>query len=1376
MKKNLLFITMFSFLWISLLGQNAWVNEVHYDNDLGDVGEFMEVVIENPGSYSLADFSIVLYNGNGGASYDTKTLDLFTVGNTSGNFTFFSYTYPSNGIQNGAPDGFALSYQGTAISGQFLSYEGTFTAVDGPASGMTSTDIGVMEPGNTAVGQSLQLSGNGASYSDFVWNEPAAETPGALNNSQTFGTPATAARIVGSMQGWNSTDPDYVMAENTNGLYELMKSLDPGDWEYKVIEGDSWDDENYPSNNQHVVLSAAGDVTWKANINANLVTHMLPVVAGDFVSELGGNNWDPSDLTGEMADPDGDDIYTLELLIPAGSYECKVTLNHNWDQSTGGNVPFTADGLNTTIFYYDFPNNTTTVTGPPPVTALITFTVDDSGGKNYNGFYLKGSWDANGFYDPSWGGGAEHTAFYDDGTNGDVTAGDHIWTCQQELAEDGGSNTWEWGVNDTYHNWVAGNWQFAVPNDMAQTLSWVVPDQPTLVINEIMYNSLGADEEWIELYNNTDQTINLENWRIVDSDVSHPAIVIPAGYSIEAGGYFTIEVTTGGAFPFVPDYDGSGLFGLNNGDDVVHLWNADNILVDIVHYYDTDPWPTTPDGNGPSLSLVDPNYDNSLPESWAGSMEDNGTPGALNFPPIPFVTIISPNGGEFIQRQTNIDISWSYGFWDGNVKIELFREGFDPLVLVTGYPVSNGSFTWFVYEDIELGDDYKVAITSLDDTEVFDESDDFFSIIAFYEIPNIVISEIMYNPPETGNDSLEFVELYNNSIDTVNLEGFYFSSGIEFVFPSIEILPDTFVLVALNSDAIFSTFGAQSLQWTAGALSNGGEDLELKDNFDNVIDFVAYDDVLPWDTLADGYGPSLTLCNPDSDNSLAENWTASVNLAAINAVGDSIWATPGFECQISLLAGFEGMPTTIAPGDSVMFADLSIGTPISWLWTFEGGIPETYDGQTPPYIVYNEEGMWDVTLYVSDGVLSDELTYVDYIQVVNLAAPTNLQAVVGENDDVQLSWNNQSITELQDDFESYENFVLEFMPWTIIDVDGSATYGITDVEWPNVYLEQAFIIFNPSETVPPIDDMFPHSGDKLAACFASTSPPNNDWMITPMLNIVDGAYFAFWAKSYTDQYGLERFKVGVSTTGMDPADFTIISEGDYIEAPAEEWTEFTYDLSAYVGQDVYIGIQCVSNDAFILLVDDVTIGASASTIVYNPSHSFIGKATKELGYASTANTLSPMIAQSPRSIARELMGYNVYRDAVKINDQLVLVTEYNDAEPPIGSHDYYVTAVYDAGESDPSNIVTVVVTDINERESDAIIVYPNPSDGNFTIKFAENVSIDFTLFDLTGKEIFRNSLYQTSSFSFTDLKKGVYFLRLLDQSSKSVTFKKLIVR
>lgn len=202
----------------------AWINEIHYDNDGGDVDELIEIVIKNPGNYDLSKFLVNLYNGNGGTSYDTETADDMTEGNTIDTYTFFTWSTSANGIQNGAPDGMALSYDGTLI--QFLSYEGTFTATDGPANGIESTDIGVSETGTSPNNQSLQLSGSGNAYNDFAWQEPAIATPGTLNNNQflpyeTIWTGGASTTDWNTSANWSNGTPTS-SANTTIGNAEIV--------------------------------------------------------------------------------------------------------------------------------------------------------------------------------------------------------------------------------------------------------------------------------------------------------------------------------------------------------------------------------------------------------------------------------------------------------------------------------------------------------------------------------------------------------------------------------------------------------------------------------------------------------------------------------------------------------------------------------------------------------------------------------------------------------------------------------------------------------------------------------------------------------------------------------------------------------------------------------------------------------------------------------------------------------------------------------------------------------------------------------------------------------------------------------------------------
>jgi len=157
-----------------------WINEIHYDNASTDAGEGIEIA--GPSGTDTSGWQLIAYNGNGGASYATVTLSGTLTDQDNG---FGTAWYPITGLQNGAPDGVALvDPQGSVI--EFISWEGTFTAIGGAANGLTSADIGVSEDGNTPLGDSLQLSGTGSVGSDFTWQPAQANTTGAINAGQTF--------------------------------------------------------------------------------------------------------------------------------------------------------------------------------------------------------------------------------------------------------------------------------------------------------------------------------------------------------------------------------------------------------------------------------------------------------------------------------------------------------------------------------------------------------------------------------------------------------------------------------------------------------------------------------------------------------------------------------------------------------------------------------------------------------------------------------------------------------------------------------------------------------------------------------------------------------------------------------------------------------------------------------------------------------------------------------------------------------------------------------------------------------------------------------------------------------------------------------------
>lgn len=144
----------------------AWINEFHYDNAGGDINEFVEIVLLDgidPNSVTLS-----LYNGNGGAVYASYNVGAeMTAGEVGTGYTIWYVLH--SGIQNGAPDGIALDISGSVA--HFVSYEGVLTATNGPASGMTSEDVGVSERGGTTPESSLGLTGKGGTPAAFTWVE-----------------------------------------------------------------------------------------------------------------------------------------------------------------------------------------------------------------------------------------------------------------------------------------------------------------------------------------------------------------------------------------------------------------------------------------------------------------------------------------------------------------------------------------------------------------------------------------------------------------------------------------------------------------------------------------------------------------------------------------------------------------------------------------------------------------------------------------------------------------------------------------------------------------------------------------------------------------------------------------------------------------------------------------------------------------------------------------------------------------------------------------------------------------------------------------------------------------------------------------------------
>lgn len=258
-----------------------------------------------------------------------------------------------------------------------------------------------------------------------------------------------------------------------------------------------------------------------------------------------------------------------------------------------------------------------------------------------------------------------------------------------------------------------------------------------------------------------------------------------------------------------------------------------------------------------------------------------------------------------------------------------------------------------------------------------------------------------------------------------------------------------------------------------------------------------------------------------------------------------------------------------------------------------------------------------------------------------------------ESERTHLTWNQPPGIEESDSkimvesWEEYQPFIINHIgPWKLIDGDGHATAGIQDgsgnfIDYPNVESKMAFQIFNSSKAGLSDEGWAAHSGHQVIAAFTSGNTQNDDWLISP--EIIGGQTISFWACSPMNSWynTLEQIEILYSEKTSERKDF--IKVGKTITVSGT-WTQYSHTLPEKAR---YFAIRCISNNQFILFLDDITY--------------------------------------QPKRPEFYLIGYNIYRNEVKITETPMQETHYTDDVK--GANRYYVTAVYNTGESRPSNVV-----------------------------------------------------------------------------------------
>lgn len=358
-----------------------------------------------------------------------------------------------------------------------------------------------------------------------------------------------------------------------------------------------------------------------------------------------------------------------------------------------------------------------------------------------------------------------------------------------------------------------------------------------------------------------------------------------------------------------------------------------------------------------------------------------------------------------------------------------------------------------------------------------------------------------------------------------------------------------------------------------------------------------------------------------------------------------------------------------------------------------------------------------VVNYEEDEDLDNNATNTVTTKVVkaDVPVPAGLTASVVDNS-VTLKWDAcsdiqgepQTVTE---DFESGTPWDKYFGDWTMVDRDGSPVGGFNEAGIPGFTPATTCASFFVWDTSDDLGWVWAHSGNRLlAALFRYDNEAVDDWAISPELS-GNAQTISFWAMSYDPEYP-ETIEVYYTTTeSVNPDDYIKVQGFGTQTLQEWDWTEYSFDVPAGA---THFAIRSCASENFLLLLDDVTFERAGNSV--------------------------------------SVKGYNVYCNGQKINNAMVSVPEYTHNLEAEGELVYNVTALYDKGESRPSNDARVMFNGI-----DNVSVAPAVMVQNDEIIVTGANGVDVTLFAADGSKVAQRTNVDTARFKVVS---GVYVLTI----------------
>lgn len=371
-----------------------------------------------------------------------------------------------------------------------------------------------------------------------------------------------------------------------------------------------------------------------------------------------------------------------------------------------------------------------------------------------------------------------------------------------------------------------------------------------VAINEFMYDPAETYSEFVELFNHTNKTFNLQNWTFNDNSGNRRTLTFET-YALSSGQFVLLapDSTIVENFPGTPLLRVSGFPALNNSTDDLVLRNAEGSLIDSLTY--SSDW----GGDEVSLERRSADFTGTLQANWGDSPSANfGTPGTANEIE-PDTTAPEVESFEFLNDSTlQIIFTESVAqvpaetIANYELAARLDNQLLGPEIAQVDFVYPDTVIVLFSFSFEGDGDGENFTFYIQNQEDIFGNSTEQLSFgFEFREFETaleneVVINEFMYDPTD---DYSEFVELFNHTDKTFNLRNWTFndnSGNIKIITTgSYFLAPNSYVVLAIDS-TIVQSFPGTALLRVSGfpALNNSTDDLVLRNADGNLIDSLTY--------------------------------------------------------------------------------------------------------------------------------------------------------------------------------------------------------------------------------------------------------------------------------------------------------------------------------------------------------------------------------------------------------------------------------------------------------------------------------------------------------------------------------------------------------